>query len=176
MWPLIAIDICNTLADIVGMLESVLGPRPDPFQYHFPGATEEYFKRNLWIFAYAPAIPGAVEGVRFLAGAGDIIYLTARPKIAGKLTREWLSKNGFPAAPIIHSKKKAVVARQMNVSLAVDDAPHEIKTLSLVCPVMVHARTHNEGYSGRFQWNNENLFQAAIDLLTSTERQRKVIG
>jgi len=60
----------------------------------------------------------------------------------------------------------------MNVNLAVDDAPHEIKFLSRVCPVLVHAKPYNIGYPGRFTWDNENLLIAVIDLLTAPTRER----
>lgn len=136
-----AIDICNTLADVNQMLQKALGPRPDASCYQFPGATKKFFRENPWVFSEALVFPGAVEGVHRLASAGSIIYLTARPVWAREITRKWLARHGFPEAEIICTKNKAAVARQWNVKLAVDDAPHEIDSMSSVCPVMVHAQS-----------------------------------
>lgn len=36
---LIALDICNTLADINLLLEEALGPVPNPHQYYHPKVT-----------------------------------------------------------------------------------------------------------------------------------------
>lgn len=179
MRPLIAIDICNTLADVIKVLEEALGPRPDASRYEVPGATKQFFRDNPWVFARAPVIAGAKEGVELLANAGNIIYLTARPDWAKSITRDWLQQNGFPEAPIITTTQKAAVARQLNVDLAVDDAPHEIETLSRYCPVLVHARPYNTGYPGRFTWDSQNLLTATIELMTApltAGRPLRVIG
>lgn len=152
MRPLYAIDICNTLADVNRVLQQALGPRSDASQYSFPGATREFFENNSWVFSRAPVLPGAVKGVYELASVGSILYLTARPEWAREITRVWLTKNGFPPGEIICTDSKADVVRQFNVTLAVDDAPHEIEALASFCPVMVYAQSYNTGYTARFRW------------------------
>lgn len=153
---LIALDICNTLADINLLLEEALGPVPNPHQYYHPKVNKDFFKENQWVFTKAPVIRGAVEGVRRLTANGKFIYLTARPEWSNAITREWLTRHGFPNAPIIHSTNKAEVAMRLSVSLAIDDAPHEIKSLSKVCTVLVPAQPYNHGLPGRFTWDALN--------------------
>lgn len=150
---LIAFDICNTLADVNYMLEKGLGPTPNPSQYFHPLATKEFFEENKWVFTNAPVISGAVEGVKRLTRIGNVVYLTARPQWANKITEEWLARHGFPKGRIIHSNNKAEVAMALGISLAIDDAPHEILSLSKACPVLVPAQPYNVGLPGRFSWD-----------------------
>ncbi len=52
----VAVDICNTLADINGEIEKVFGANPNPSRYYYPGVTSEFFRNNLWVFEKAAAI------------------------------------------------------------------------------------------------------------------------
>lgn len=48
-----------------------------------------------------PPVVGAFEAVRWLSERGELgCYLTSRPRAAERGTRQWLSQNGFPAAPV----------------------------------------------------------------------------
>lgn len=151
---LFAIDICNTIADVLSQIELALGPTPYPTQYFHPRIYEGFFDENQWVFSNAPVFNGAVESINFLSTLGKIIYLTARPRWSNQITRTWLAKHGFPEAPVIHTNNKLEVAQSLGVSLAVEDAPHEIDSLSKICPVLVHARPYNVGYLGRFSWES----------------------
>lgn len=158
--PVALIDICNTLADVNFQLEKALGPNPNPFNYYHPGVTESTFKNFPWLFTQAPPIKGSVEGTHQIAKNYRIVYLTARPEWARQITLEWLNRNGFPSAPVIFSKQKGEVARELKATLAIDDAPYEIISLSKIVPKMlIHQQPYNLGLAYLGEMFNWDLFQ-----------------
>lgn len=153
--PRVAVDICNTIADVNDRLKVFLGERPDPESYDYPGATPEFFKEHaVEIFGGAPPLPGALEGVRLLAVNHEIIYLTARPEWARDITRKWLEYWGFPEGRLVMTGNKAEAALELGVLIALDDAPHEIRALQNVVPaVLVKRQPYNRGLGLRFDWD-----------------------
>lgn len=142
--PVALVDICNTLADVNGELEKLLGENTDPSSYFHQGVTKTTFIDNPQLFSEASVIKGSVEGVNKLSDKYEIVYLTARPGWAEKITKDWLKKNGFPKGKIIFSRDKASIAKELKASVAIDDAPFELNALSEVVPtVLIHKQSYN---------------------------------
>lgn len=158
MKPGIGIDIDNTLADVNHTLLGLL-PGLDLKTYPAPGVSEKTFLKNPWLFTEAPPIPGAVQAARYLSIHWEIIYLTARPEWSRGITESWLSRYRFPKAQLVMTGDKGAEARRLGISLAVDDAPHEIKKLAMAVPVCIFRQTYNEGLSFMGQsltWQDKN--------------------
>lgn len=149
-----AVDICNTIAGVNAVLERLLGRKPDPLRYNHPGLVPGFFSAYAEeVFGAALPLPGAVEGVRVLAREYRIVYLTARPEEARRVTLEWLRYWGFPEGELVMTQDKARAARELGVELAVDDAPHELAALRKVVPlVLAKKHPYNAGLAPAFEW------------------------
>jgi len=149
-----AVDICNTIADVNAVLERLLGRKPDASSYLHPGLVPDFFRRHAEeVFGAALPLPGAVDGVRALAGQYRIVYLTARPEEAREVTLEWLRYWGFPEGELVMTQDKARAARELGVELAIDDAPHELAVLQKAVPVVLAKRQpYNAGLAPSFEW------------------------
>jgi len=149
----VAVDICNTLADINGEIEKVFGANPNPSRYYYPGVTSEFFRNNLWVFEKAAAYKGAAKALTKISLYYEIVYITARPVEAQSVTIEWLKRNGFPRGRIIFTTTKPVIAKALGVKAAFDDAPHEIDGyLAAGIPVFVKKQPYNMAYPNIFDW------------------------
>jgi hypothetical protein len=60
---LVAIDICNTIADVLTEIEKILGPRPSKSIYTHPKATEQFFREHPEVFMKARPFKGAVDAL-----------------------------------------------------------------------------------------------------------------
>ena len=153
----IAVDVCNTIADIIGELEVRLGHNPNPSQYFHPGLLDKpsFFENNLDIFLNAKPIGNSAEVLRKLSMHNNIVYITARPKIAEFVTRVWLKKNGYPLGKIYFSNNKVEVASILGVDIAIDDAPFELdRYTNAGFDVLVKKQSYNSGFSDRFDWED----------------------
>lgn len=121
----IAVDICNTIADVIGILKKMV-VWPDEKNYFHPQITDSFFEKNPFIFEEAMPYEGTAESLRRLSRKFRITYLSARPPWALEITRAWLKKYGFPAGEIILTKNKAQIARKIGILVVIEDAPHEI--------------------------------------------------
>ena len=150
----IACDICNTLADVNGELEK-RGFVREEGTYFIEGLGADYFTNNLDVFENATPFEGAAERLRaFVKNGFEIVYLTARPKKAKKVTREWLKKNGFPKGKIVFSNNKPEDFKRLHCTYAIDDAPHEIKNYQVNnIKVLIHLRDYNLSFGDGFSWN-----------------------
>lgn len=150
---LIAIDICNTLADVNKELEKAIGHNPIPSSYYHPKLTDNFFKKNLWVFTQAKAIEHSLEVLKKLSKNNKLIYITARPIEAKAVTIGWLKNNGYPDGEVIFTNNKAAIAKQLGVQLAIDDAPHEIESYCKAgIEVLVKQQPYNIQYPNRFEW------------------------
>lgn len=154
MKPILALDLCNTLADINAILSSIIPI--DPNVYPAPGVSEELFEDNPWLFSKAEPFEGASKVVSFLSDYWEVVYVTARPEWSKMLTRKWLKDNAFPEGDIICTKNKAGVVRKIGAFLAIDDSPHEIISVGKFIPVCIpDYYNYNRGLQGkRFKWDN----------------------
>jgi uncharacterized HAD superfamily protein len=155
--PVLALDIDNSIADTNEALRGFL-PGLDFTKYPTPGITEEVFEQNPWIFTDALPIKGAAEGVNYLSQFWEIVYLTARPKWAEGITHTWLDKHEFPKALVECSGKKTDYINKFNASLAIDDSPKEILTISELIPVCIYDQPYNKELSHigeRFVWSED---------------------
>jgi len=90
--PLAVFDIDGTLSDM------------SDFMVLFRGASAKQF-------------PGSSQLVRDMARTHQIIYLTARDDFLDKQTREFLSKQNFPVAPVIYNDYGASGEVQLSLIL-----------------------------------------------------------
>lgn len=151
----IAVDICNTLADVNLELEKRLGKTPTPEVYFHPALLDKkyFIEQNLDIFVEAKPIYQSIEKLNKIAKVNKIVYITARPKVAEEATVEWLKRNGYPKGEIFFSKNKTGIASTMGVDLAIDDAPFEIESyIKAGIDVLVKEQPYNKKYSNRFSW------------------------
>lgn len=149
--PCIVVDLCNTCADVNGVLDTI-GPKRALGVYEHPVVSgEDFFVNNLWIFNEAAPIPGMRKALEQLSRWYNIIYLTARPIVSDLLNRRWLQNNYFTPGMIIYSPNKAEVALSLNARFAIDDSPYEIERYrSAGIDCLVPAQDYNVGYDNRF--------------------------
>lgn len=158
----IAVDICNTIADIISELDARLGHNPNPSEYFHPGLKDRpnFFEENLDIFLNAKPIDGSMEAIRELSYQNEIIYITARPKVAEFVTRIWLKKNGYPIKNIYFTDNKVEIASRLNVDIAIDDAPYEIERyIESGIEVLVKRQDYNAHFPSRFEWDNKKKWR-----------------
>ncbi len=154
---IIAVDICNTLADVEKELKVRLGRKPDLTQYFHPGLAGKpnYFKEHLDIFLNARPLDDSVKVLRELSNKNVIVYITARPKVAEFVTRLWLRKNNYPSGKLFFSKNKSTLAKQLNVDIAIDDAPSEIDSyIKNGFVTLTVKQPYNIGLPNRFNWTD----------------------
>ncbi|MBE5965342.1 MAG: hypothetical protein E7252_10580 [Lachnospira sp.] len=158
MRPKVAVDICNTLADINKILKS-LGYDTESYG----GVPNDFFENNLWVFSEAEPIKYSKECLCKLAESCDIVYLTARPKVAESVTREWLLKNGFPYGELVFSANKAKDFKENQCIFAIDDAPFEVENYRKSdCLVMVPKQPYNNTLGDVFKWEEwANVLQVS---------------
>ncbi len=150
---LAAVDVCNTLADILSEVQKYIGPWPF-YEYRHPLLTDDFFIDHPEIFLNAKPYEGAVQGLWRLKEYFNIVYLSARPEWAWVITDLWLKVHGFPSGRLILTGEKADMAKQLNVAMAVEDAPFEIEKYERVgIPVVVKAQNYNKDYAPRFEWS-----------------------
>lgn len=148
----IAVDICNTIADVNGALEKEYGISCTSCK--MPGLDTEWFINHLDVFAKAEPIPYSQAALNLLAEIYDIVYLTARPVEAADVTRAWLRGNGYPEGIVIYSTNKPSVFMDLSMAFAVDDAPHELTAyMNNGCKCYALARSYNQAFNNRFDWS-----------------------
>lgn len=151
----IAVDICNTLADVIRELDRIFGANPDPSKYFHPGlrGKKNFFKENLDIFEVAQPIGNSAEKLREIAKENNIVYITARPEISKEITVKWLEEHNYPKADIYFTNNKVEIAQKLGVDLAIDDAPREIKEYRRAgYEVLVKKQSYNENFGNTFDW------------------------
>ena len=164
----IAVDICNTIADIISELDLRLGHNSNPNQYFHPGLIERprFFEENLDVFLRAKPIGNSAEILRELSIHNNIMYITARPKIAEFVTRSWLQKHGYPLKKIYFTNNKVEVASKLGVDLAIEDAPFELERyIKAGFDVLVKKQSYNMSFSNRFDWENiKDMYEEIMEI------------
>lgn len=153
----IAVDICNTIANVVNELESRLGHNPKPNLYFHPGIKDKpnYFKENLDVFLDAKPIGKSAKILNELSLYNEIVYITARPKIAEFVTRLWLRKYGYPMSKVYFTNNKVEIATRLGVDIAIDDAPFELERyINAGFDVLTLEQIYNLGFPNRFVWKD----------------------
>jgi D-3-phosphoglycerate dehydrogenase / 2-oxoglutarate reductase len=75
-------------------------------------------------FGMKPA-PGAqdfFQGLVELAGADNVIIVTARPESSAEMTLRWLRKQGFPHTHVIFADDKTGIAKRQGCRFAIEDS------------------------------------------------------
>ncbi|MCK9470727.1 MAG: hypothetical protein M0Q88_03110 [Bacilli bacterium] len=161
----IAVDICNTIADLNRELDTRIGHNPEPSQYFHPGLIDKpnYFVENLDIFLDAKPIDGSIEVLNLLSKDNTIVYITARPKISEFVTRLWLRRHGYPMGKIYFTDNKVDIAFNLGVDIAIDDAPFELERyIKAGFNVLVKKHQYNTLFPNRFNWEELNMDNVRI--------------
>lgn len=144
---MIAVDICNTLADINSAVSRMVGPfksYPAPIPAEFWPSPA-----GLRVFRDAKPLGDAARVFYGLAGRlGGITYVTSRPKEAEFVTRWWLAENVFPKGKIIFCdrREKPDVYASLDPFLIAEDDPEVVSALAgLGIPVLVPQWDYNRG-------------------------------
>lgn len=121
---MIAVDICNTLANVGGELEK-LGIKQDIYPAPMP---ERFFSspEGLKVFQNAQPINGANFVVNHYSTLfGGVTYVTTRPIEAGLITHHWLANNGFPNGKIHFCKweEKPGIYAKLKPHVIIEDDP-----------------------------------------------------
>lgn len=149
---MIAVDICNTLADVNTVLEKYFG-KINWGEYLHPCVRPDFFRKNPDIFREAQPFQDAAKELRKIAQKERIIYVTARPPEADEATKWFLSHYNFPRADIIYTTNKVDIAALTGISKAIDDSPLEIvKYKQAGIPVAVFRQHYNREFANRFRW------------------------
>lgn len=149
----IAVDICNTLADINGQLVKKI-PGYCNSTYPFP-IPDGYFTSpdGLRVFSDAEPFLGTEKLLSSLAELfGGLVYVTTRPPEAEFVTRRWLAKHGYPESKIVFCKweEKTAVYSSLAPHLIIEDDPRVLETVkALNTLVMVPQWPYNSHIKGR---------------------------
>ncbi|MFX4261301.1 hypothetical protein ACOBQJ_03755 [Pelotomaculum propionicicum] len=147
----VALDICNTLANIAkklineGLVKTDVYPSPLP---------EDFFisEDGLQIFLNAEPIRGALQMVRHLEALyGSVIYVTTRPKEAEFVTCRWLAKHGFPISDIHFCswQDKPAVYESLNPRVIAEDDPRVLEMVkSMDTAILALQWPYNSHVSG----------------------------
>lgn len=159
---MVAIDVDGTLANVAGVLCSIYGWKYDELsQYALPAQDVPWRQ----VFTAAKPYPGAAAAVRRIAQRFPAIYLTAREPVYRDVSRRWLDRHGFPRLPIwFAGDDKALMARNLGVRVAIDDAPDNVAALAAAgIPTLVPAQPYNRGLVPRFDsWDEAPDMVAGI--------------
>ena len=147
----VALDICNTLANVHkklvddGLIKSDVYPSLLPEGYF---ASED----GLQIFLNAEPIKGALKMVRNLEALyGNVIYVTTRPKEAAFVTSRWLAKHNFPVSDIHFCswREKPAVYERLKPRVIAEDDPRVLELIkSMDAVVMALQWPYNNHVSG----------------------------
>lgn len=134
---MLAVDICNTLADVDGQLRRRIKGYSNAV-YPFP--LPEWFFRSsggMRVFKDAAPLPGSVEFVSALAELyGDVFYVTSRPPEAEGVTRRWLARHGYPDGELVFCpwQEKPAVYASLAPGAVVEDDPRVLARLAAELP------------------------------------------
>lgn len=148
----IAVDICNSLADINGQLEKKFSGYCNS-TYPFP-IPAEYFTSpgGMRVFWDADPFPETARLLNNLAELfGNVIYVTTRPKVAKFITKRWLMKHGYPNGEIVfcYWKEKTEVYDSLAPHLIIEDDPRVIETaIGLNTSIIVPQWPYNSHIKG----------------------------
>jgi fermentation-respiration switch protein FrsA (DUF1100 family) len=150
--PLIAVDICNTLADVNSQISEIAYGRKQRDHYGLEDLgypqPERFFEEHPEVFSRASPVPDALKVMRELAKTFRIAYVSARPTWAMQRTMEWLQIHQLPPGPLFLTRDKAAVIRKLRPLLAIEDSPEETARITPICPVLVIGQPYNRESSG----------------------------
>jgi uncharacterized HAD superfamily protein len=148
----IAVDICNTLADV----NSVIVEHFKPISEQYPLPIPDGFwktKEGIKIFKNALPLKNAAEVISGVSNLlGGVIYVTSRPAEVEFITYQWLKKHGFPKGRVIFCdrKEKLSVYSALQPCIIAEDDPEVINELEKldVSPVLVYQWPYNRHLRG----------------------------
>ncbi len=147
---ILAVDLCNTVAAVNAAIAAALGLGASwewrAYDLRPAGVSDPdtWFRAHPEVFAEAVPVEGAVQALDMaVRGGWEIVYLTARPEWARKLSETWLKRHGFPAGELVMTQDKARACVCLGVRAAIEDAPEQIRSVSRVAPVIAVAQPYN---------------------------------
>jgi len=183
----IAIDLDDVILDFVGNLVNVLNT-----EYN-AGLTQEditewdlskkldlivgeswwaWWKRRDWLWAQAPAIPGAIGGLEKLRRDGHYLEIvTAKPRWAEAQTFRWLGKWRPPVhrVTIVPVEQKIKKSEVTAAELLIDDKPANCEEfLQADRMAILYERPHNRKY--KIEWNEHQVVNMSTPFLHKTNR------
>lgn len=75
-------------------------------------------------------VPRAREGIEMLAELGDLYYISSRPASMVEVSIQWLDRHNFAPGEVFCQQEKVERARQLGISLFVEDSPEVALTLA----------------------------------------------
>lgn len=171
---MVAFDVDGVLADSVhgftrwaqrrlGVADAELGPFDDytDFLTRWPAHHHEALGRLFCevyvdgahgVYDQSAVIEGALDGVWSLHEAGLASgFVTRRPSALHRLTRDWLTRAGFPTLPLRHADgglPKAPRVRDLGALVMVEDSPVEAEDLAAAG---VRVLLRHEPYNARVE-------------------------
>lgn len=144
----IGIDIDEVLADFLGAFSKKLGlKKPSFWSFDFDfeknyGALKD--DKDFWLNMEMIVKP---EDLHF----EPVVYITARPEEVIPFTREWLIRNGYPAAPVISSQDKLSTCKEHGINVFIDDKFETFQSLNsngILCYLFdaLHNQKRNVGF------------------------------
>lgn len=92
---------------------------------------DECFRSRDWTIAIPP-MPGALDGLRRICRVGEPVIVSHRPTGDEDWIRRWLVVNGFGReVPVYVARDKAKACRDHRLTIAIDDAAHNVRDLAL---------------------------------------------
>jgi uncharacterized HAD superfamily protein len=98
------------------------------------------------LYESAAAVSGAASGLAQLQSAGwRMVGITARPSHLAAITSRWLAAQGLSLEAVHHAvvHEKSTVARDLGVTVTVEDNPVEAELLGVVCQSWLFDRPYN---------------------------------
>ena len=119
----------------------------------YPWADDAWFRENPDVYLKARPVKGAVDGLKRLMQDFDIVYITRRPAEAFRQTKRWLRDHGIDF-PVIVTEDKGKAAKELGVTLAVDDSPEDIRSYKVAgIPCYVVPKPYNQKVEAHpFNW------------------------
>jgi len=186
----IAIDLDDVILDFVGNLVDVLNTEYDA------GLTREsvtdwdltkildpiigeswwkWWERRDWLWAQAPAVPGAIGGLEKLRRNGHYLEIvTAKPRWAEAQTFRWLGKWRPPVhrVTIIPVEQKLKKSEVTFAELLIDDKPDNCEEfLQANRRAILFKRPHNEKH--KIEWGEYRVENMSAPFLHKTNNYRK---
>jgi len=98
---------------------------------------------KLGLFRYGSLYKGAVDGIRSLMKLGEVVVITSRPKRSACDTIAWMAYLNLPFTEFHILGKGSKIAVVPNITVAVDDAPKQVKFYTdagVPCVVPIHSQ------------------------------------
>lgn len=150
---MIAVDICNSVADVNSAIVQHFKPLSEQYPLPIPDGFWKS-KEGIKIFKKALPLKNAAEVISGVFNLlGGVVYVTSRPEEAEFVTYQWLKKYGFPKGRVIfcERKEKPGIYAALQPCVITEDDPEVIAELQETLPnvpVLVYQWPYNRHLRG----------------------------